>query len=229
MSRETPIRILLVDDHAVVREGIRSRLETQSNIHVVAEAANGLEAIEKAKEFLPDIVIMDISMPVMNGIDAAKQLQIILPEIKVLILTMHQSKEYILNLQHHGVKGYILKEVSASEMINAIETIYYGGTYYSSGVSQALLDAMSEGAKAQESTDELTARERMILAHVAKGYSSKEIARNLNISVRTVETHRRNIKAKLGVHTAAGLTKYAIEHGVLDIEDAATAHQNSSD
>ena len=225
MHSETPIRILLADDHAVVREGIRTRLETQSNIHVVAEAANGLEAIEKAKELRPDIVMMDISMPVMNGLDAAKQLQTILPEIKVLILTMHQSKEYILKFQRYGVKGYILKEVSASEMINAIETISYGGTYYSSGVSQALLD----GANAEASTEELTARERMILAHVAEGYSSKEIARKLNISVRTVETHRRNIKTKLGVHTAAGLTKYAIEHGIVDLEDAAKAHDKSSD
>ena len=191
------IKVLLVDDHAVVRDGIRARLEQQENFVVVGEAVNGREAILKAAELTPDVVLMDISMPVMNGMDAAKQLREIHPDMKVIILTMHEHKEYIQGVIRCGAHGYIVKDVSSSEMINAIKTVIGGETYYSSCVSQMMYDDFSKNSRSNADKLGLTQRQRTILALVDQGMSSKDIANELNISVRTVEAHRHNIKIKL--------------------------------
>jgi len=201
------IKVLLVDDHAVVRDGIRARLEQQPNYQVVGEAVNGREALQKVEELNPDIVLMDISMPVLNGMDAAKQLREKYPDVKVVILTMHEHKEYIQGVIRCGAQGYIVKDVSPAEMINAIQTVVDGETYYSSCVSQMLFDDFSKSSNKDGDKLGLTQRQRTILALVEQGMSSKAIANELNISVRTVEAHRHNIKIKLDVQNATNTLK----------------------
>jgi len=191
------IKVLLVDDHAVVRDGIRARFENYPEFEVVGEAVNGRDAIETAAALMPDVVLMDISMPVMNGMDAARQLRETYPDMKVIILTMHEHKEYIQGVIRCGAQGYIVKDVSAQEMISAIKAVCDGETYYSSCVSQMMLDDYSKAKVRSSDKLGLTQRQRTILALVEQGMSSKAIANELNISVRTVEAHRHNIKIKL--------------------------------
>lgn len=209
------INILLVDDHPLVRDGIRARLESEEGVSVIGEAQNGQEALDFVAQKAPDVALMDISMPVMNGLDATKIFKERHPEVRVLILSMHDSREYILQLIQSGASGYILKDVSSDELIKAIETVHQGGTYFSSGASQSLFSADQPQAQTEE-VAALTPREATVLKQLAEGKSNKEIARVLDISVRTVETHRQNIKQKLNIHTAAGLARYAIENGLVD-------------
>lgn len=211
IKNEVKIRVLLVDDHPLVLDGIRSRIELDETIEVVGEGRNGEEALKLAVERKPDVVLMDISMPVMNGIESAGRFATELPDIKVLMLTMHDNREYITKVLNAGAKGYILKDVSSHEMIAAIQSVYEGKTYYSSGVTDILLN---EGSKKEVP---LTEREKTILCLLAEGNSNKHVARELDISVRTVETHRRNIKRKLNLKTSAGLVKYAIENGIVEL------------
>ena len=198
-----PIKVLLVDDHAVVRDGIRARLESSADFAVVGEAVNGREALQQVEELQPDVVLMDISMPVMNGMDAARQLREKYPDTKVIILTMHEHKEYIQGVIRCGAQGYIIKDVSAQEMISAIKTVMNGETYYSSCVSQMMYDDFNRSSGGGTDKLGLTQRQRTILALVEQGMSSKAIANELNISVRTVEAHRHNIKIKLDAQNAA--------------------------
>jgi two-component system nitrate/nitrite response regulator NarL len=196
-------KVLLVDDHAVVRDGIRARFEQYPDFEVVGEAVNGRDAIIKAGELKPDVVLMDISMPVMNGMDAARHIRNDYPDMKVIILTMHEHKEYIQGVIRCGAHGYIVKDVSSQEMINAIKTVVGGETYYSSCVSQMMYDDFSKSDRTNVDRVGLTQRQRTILALVDQGMSSKDIANELNISVRTVEAHRHNIKIKLDAQNAA--------------------------
>ncbi len=212
------IRVLLVDDHPLVIDGIQARLEDEGGIEVVGRANNGQEAIEAAHNLKPDVVLMDISMPVMNGLEATKVLQQQMPETRVLILSMHDNREYMVQLIQSGAKGYILKDVSAAEMVSAVETVYRGGTYFSSSASQTLFSQFDQPQVAEPaSTSVLTPRESMVLRLLAEGSNNKEIAKALGISVRTVETHRQNIKSKLNIQTAAGLTRYAIENDLVQL------------
>ncbi|MBT7944296.1 MAG: response regulator transcription factor [Alphaproteobacteria bacterium] len=209
------IRVLLADDHPLVTEGILSCLETYERIEVVGEAATGREALEKAKELLPDVVLIDINMPELNGLDAAELFKEQLPDIKLLVLSMHDNREYISRAVQYGARGYVLKDVSSKEIVIAIEAVNNGGTYFSSGVSEILLANLDEGTPGP-----LTTREQVILSMVAEGKSNKLIARELDISLRTVETHRRNVKRKLDLDSTAGLTRYAIEQGLIDVNKA---------
>ncbi|WP_417228032.1 response regulator transcription factor [Amphritea sp.] len=212
------IRVVLVDDHALVQEGIIARLENESALEVVGAASNGAEALSLIAQVKPDVVLMDISMPVMNGFEATERLRAEQPDVRVLILTMHESREYILKLIQCGAAGYVLKDVSASELVSAIKTVYSGATYFSAGVSQSLFSqpdlTLQNDTPPQQ--DALTCRETEVLSLLASGSSNKEVARQLDISVRTAETHRQNIKNKLDLHTAAGLVRYAIEHNLID-------------
>ncbi|WP_286239485.1 response regulator [Neptuniibacter halophilus] len=215
---ETKIRVLLVDDHPLVLDGISARLEGEATLEVVGMANDGQQALSLAAEVRPDVVLMDISMPVMNGFEAAEKFRDEQPDVRVLILSMHDDREYIVRLIQCGAAGYVLKDVSSAELITAIETVHSGGSYFSSGASQALFSQF-EQARAEEKTTEqeaLTGRERDVLRLLAEGNSNKAIARELDISVRTVETHRQNIKNKLDIHTAAGLTRYALENNLVD-------------
>lgn len=211
MTVQAALRVLLVDDHILVLDGLKARLELEENIEIIGTASNGLEALEVSKTLLPDLVLMDVSMPILNGLEATKRFKVELPDIKILMLSMHYEKEYILSLIQSGANGYVLKDVSSEELVQAINTVHQGGTYFSSGAS----DALFAQATKEEKTEELTKREIAVLSEVAMGLSNKEIAQELDISVRTVETHRQNIKNKLDIHTAAGLVKYAIANQLI--------------
>ena len=206
------IRVMLVDDHILVLEGIRARLEQEEGIEVVGQATDGLEALELVNDLQPDVIMMDVSMPNMNGIETTKIFRERYPELKVLILSMHDNREYISQLMFHGAKGYILKDVSVEEMVRAIRTVADGATYICRAATETLF---RHGEAGDAGMSRLTHREEAILGRVAKGLSSKAISNELNISVRTVETHRQNIKTKLNLNTTAELTKYAYDQKLI--------------
>jgi len=211
-ASESVVKVMLVDDHILVLEGIRARLEQEEGIDVVGQATDGLEALERVKDLKPDVVMMDVSMPNMNGIETTKIFQERYPDLKVLILSMHDNREYISQLMFHGAKGYILKDVSVEEMVSAIRIVAGGATYICRAATETLF---RHGEKMEPVESKLTRREEAILSRVAKGFSSKAISNELNISVRTVETHRQNIKTKLQLNTTAELTKYAYDQQLL--------------
>jgi DNA-binding NarL/FixJ family response regulator len=215
-----PIRIILADDHAIVRDGIKALLETENDIQVVGEASNGIEALKLAKELAPDIVVMDIRMPEMNGIEATQLLPRQDPQVKSLILSMHDMEEYVLRSIDSGAYGYLLKDTTKEEFIKALHTIYKGDKYFSSSISNVLVNSYinkkSGPADASgESQFELTRRELQILRYVVGGLSNKEIAEKLEKSVRTVETHRFNIMKKLNAKNIAELIRIAKEQNLL--------------
>jgi two-component system nitrate/nitrite response regulator NarL len=214
------IKILLVDDHPVVREGVRSSLVTQQHFCIVGEASNGEEAIERSRELQPDVVLMDISMPHMSGLESVKRLTKLMPEVNILVLTMYDNKEYILQIARSGARGYILKDVHPSELIKAIECVYAGEMYFSPAVNQVLLSNFLKDDEEPKDADgpRLSHREREVLSLIADGQSNKTIASQLFVSVRTIETHRERIMRKLNIHTAAGLTKYAIAKGIIKLD-----------
>ncbi|OSQ46293.1 response regulator transcription factor [Thalassospira sp. MCCC 1A01428] len=215
-SSDRPIRILLCDDHALVMDGIRSRLECYAHIAIVGEACNGQQALDLAGELKPDIALMDISMPVMNGLEAAEKFRETLPDIKVIMLSMHENPEYLRTAKQAGVRGFILKDVSSNDMVRALEAIASGGEAYSPS-----FDKIDTTEDSSDDGMPLTTRERTVLRLLARGASNKHVARELDISVRTVETHRRNIKRKLGIDSSAGLVRYAIEKGLVTLDSAA--------
>jgi DNA-binding NarL/FixJ family response regulator len=215
-SSDRPIRILLCDDHALVMDGIRSRLECYAHIAIVGEACNGQQALDLAENLKPDIVLMDISMPVMNGLEAAEKFRETLPGIKVIMLSMHENPEYLRTAKQAGVRGFILKDVSSNDMVKALESIAAGGEAYSPS-----FDRIDSTADSNDDGMPLTTRERTVLRLLAQGASNKHVARELDISVRTVETHRRNIKRKLGIDSSAGLVRYAIEKGLVTLASTA--------
>ncbi|TGN40457.1 response regulator transcription factor [Marinobacter confluentis] len=211
-SSESVLKVLLVDDHILILEGIKARLDQEEGIAVVGQAADGLNALAQVEDLRPDVVVMDVSMPNMNGIETTKILHERYPDLKVLILSMHDNREYISQLMSHGAKGYILKDISVEEMVRAIRTVADGATYICRAATETLFNSeQSSGSAASK----LTRREEAILIRVAKGLSSKAISNELNISVRTVETHRQNIKAKLVLNTTAELTKYAYDQHLI--------------
>ncbi|GLO61052.1 DNA-binding response regulator [Vibrio sp. MACH09] len=211
---EKPIKVIIVDDHQVVLEGFIARLESESEIDVVGTASNGLAAIDSVKQHQPDVVLMDISMPIMNGIEATELIKEEFPHVKVLMLTMHDNREYIMNVMQSGAVGYMLKEISAEKMVQAIKTVNLGSTYFCESTTQTLFtEQVTPSAK---KVNPLSRREESVLKLVSQGHSSKKIASLLNISYRTVETHRQNIKHKLDIHTTAELAKYALEKGMLN-------------
>ena len=211
MTERAPIKVILADDHPLVLEGLCACLQIYSHIHVVGEARTGKQALALAKDLLPDVVLMDINMPELNGLDATEIFKERYPNIKLLILSMHDNREYISTAIMYGAKGYLLKDVPTKEVVAAIEAVHAGGSYFSAGISEMLLKSPAEPGF----SGPLTTREQNVLLLLAKGQSNKEVARKLDISVRTVETHRKNIKRKLDIGTTAGLTRYAIENGLI--------------
>ena len=210
------IKLLLVDDHPIVLDGIKTHLGEQKDLEVVGEAANGQEALRKAKLLLPDVVLMDITMPHMNGLEATAQLRKQLPQCKVLILTMHESREYIAQIMRLGARGYLLKDCSPAELVLAIKTVHQGEVYFSPSISRLLVQGIVDGRRPEniEPPPALTDRECEVLSLISEGLLNKQIADRLGIGVRTIETHRERIMRKLDIHTVAGLTKYAISRGM---------------
>src|SRR2546430_2457076 len=206
-----PIRVALADDHVLVRQGLKSLLEREE-VKVVAEAADGQEAVTQAVSLHPDIAIMDISMPMLNGIDAARELGRSCPKTKVILLTQHEEDQYILEALEAGVKGYVLKSQVASDLVHAIQQVSRGMFYLSPGVSRTVIEAYR--TKSERPADPLTARERQVLQLIAEGKSTKDVASLLDISVKTAESHRSRLMRKLDIHETASLVRYAVRRGL---------------
>lgn len=213
------IRVLVVDDHAILRDGIRSLLDRQSDIQVVGEASNGQEAFEKTLESQPDIVLMDIAMPEMDGMQATRLIHERFPAVRVLILTQHDNPEFIRPLIQGGASGYVLKKSGGKEVLNAIRQVYEQGAFLEPSVARQLMDQYQNSEETSEvSIPHLTEREMEILKLIVSGKSNKEIAQMLVISHKTVSVHRSNIMAKFDVHNSLELIRYVSRHRILDID-----------
>ncbi|MHB1125689.1 MAG: response regulator [Bacillota bacterium] len=219
MSETGTTTVLVVDDHTLVREGIVSLLSRDPSIKVIGQAETGEEGVAKALHLKPDVVLMDISLPQMNGLEATAKIRTKDPEIKVLILSMYDNDEYVIQVLKYGASGYVLKKAMAQELINAIKTICSGETYLYPSVATKLVNQMLRTPEKSklEKQDPLTERENEILSHVARGFTNKEIAELLDLSNRTVQTHRANIMKKLGIHSTVELVKYAIKKGLVNV------------
>ncbi|HKQ24973.1 MAG TPA: response regulator transcription factor [Burkholderiales bacterium] len=205
-------RLLLADDHHIVRQALRGLLEAAGH-EVIGEASDGHEALKLARMLNPDIAVLDLSMPLLNGVDTAREMRRHSPGIRTILLTMYTDKGYVLQALRAGARGYVLKTQAAEDLISAIREILRGETYLSPGVAASVVDAFLENT--DETVDPLTARERQILQLVAEGNTTKEIARLLNVSFKTAESHRNHIMKKLDIHEVAGLVRYAIRKGLL--------------
>jgi two-component system, NarL family, response regulator NreC len=213
-----PIRILLADDHTVVRDGLRALLERESDMTVVAEASDGRESVRLAEEQAPDIVIMDIAMPNMNGMEATRRILAANPNIGVLILSMHQDESYVLGSLKSGAKGYLLKDSTRKELVEAVRTVVQGRSFLTRKVSRILQDdyiTRLQQRGVEDRYELLSDREREILQLIAEGRANKEVASLLNISITTVETHRAHILQKLDLHSVPELILYAVRKGII--------------
>jgi len=211
------IRLLLADDNPVVRKGIQLCLARHPRLEIVGEAADGREAVAKAKEFEPDVLLMDFDMPELSGLAVTELLAKELPAVKVLILSMHGNSDHVLPILKSGARGYVLKNAPPEELIKAIETVYGGETYFSEEVARTALTGMLASNGRAEAAHQLSDREREVLIQIAEGLSNKEIASRLGLGVRTVETHRERIMQKLNIHSVAGLTRFAIAKGLVTL------------
>ena len=213
------IRILLVDDHTILRDGIRLLLESEPDMTVVGEAEDGRTAVKLTCQLKPDVVLMDIAMPLLNGLEATRQIKHDCPGVKVLILTMHENEEYIRQALASGAMGYILKDAAARELLNAIHAVHRGEAILSPAVTRLVVENYLRWGDIQKdsSTNRLSPREREVLQLIAEGYSNKQIAEILCISIKTVQAHRMNLMSKLDLHDRAELIKYAIQRKIIDI------------
>lgn len=217
-----PIRIVLCDDHQIIREGLRSLLEKQPDMTVVGEALNGLGAIKMVSEKKPDIVILDIAMPEMNGIGAARRIFAEHPKVKILALSMHSDHHFVTEMLEAGASGYMLKDSAFGELTTAIRTIISGGLFISPHIAGNVLEEFARRANPGNVTKrhnaQLSQREKEILQLISEGHSTKEIATKINVSVKTVETHRQHVMQKVGAHNVAALTKYAVREGITSLD-----------
>ncbi len=208
--------IVIAEDHTILREGLLSLLSSEPELRVVGEAKDGREAIRRVEQLEPDLILMDLSMPRMNGVEAIREIKNRIPETRVLALTVHKAEEFVLEVLQAGADGYVLKDASSKELVMAIRSVLGGQRYLSPAVSQMVIEGYLAGRKTSESPwDTLTKREREILKLIAEGHKNKEIADYLCISVKTVEKHRANLMKKLDLHSAAALTAYAMERGLV--------------
>ncbi len=216
----SPIKILLADDHMIVREGLRSLLQADGGIEVIGEALNGREAVEMAAALRPDVVVMDIAMPLLNGLEATRQILAALPGTKVLILSAHSDDAYIDRVVAIGASGFLIKQTSAQILAKAIREVMAGKTFYSPQVLKRVRDHYQAPDKAGglliKKATGLTSRELEVVQLVAEGQANKQVAAGLNISIKTVEKHRQHVMDKLNIHDTAGLTRYAIARGIIE-------------
>ncbi len=213
------IKVLLADDHTVLRQGLRALLEDQPDITVMGEAEDGRWAVHLAHELQPDVVLMDIAMPLLNGLEATLQIKRDHPEIAVLILTMHENEEYVRQVLAAGASGYILKRAAASELVAAIRAVHAGEAVLSPSITRVVIEeyVRHDGAHLESDCNDLTPREREVLQLIAEGHTSKEIAEMLNLSVKTVQAHRTSLMQKLDLHDRGGLIKYAIQKKIIEV------------
>ncbi|MBI3802527.1 MAG: response regulator transcription factor [Nitrospirae bacterium] len=214
------IRVLLADDHTLLRQGMKRLLEAEDDMEIVGEAGEGLEAIHKAEQFRPDVAVLDYAMPGLTGPQAAVRIKQIEPKTKIIVLTMHDDEEYVEEALGAGASGYILKDAAANELIAAIRAVYRGETYLSPRVSKKIVSGYLQRTQRPEPKppyEQLTVREREILRLLAEGHSAKEVSRLLNIQPKTVDAHRSNLMKKLGLHSRTDLIKYAIRRKIIKV------------
>jgi len=214
------IKVLIVDDHTLVRDGIRALLALVADVRIVGEAANGKEALEKVKNLAPDVVLMDLAMPIMSGLEATRRIRKRFPGTKVLALTQYEDREYIVPTIEAGARGFVSKTAAFSELASAIQAIYQGGSFLSPVAAAAVVEECQQKVSAEGETDSyqnLTDREREMLKLVAEGYTAREIADMLVISLRTVETHKTNLMKKLNIRNKADLIRFAIRKGIITV------------
>jgi DNA-binding NarL/FixJ family response regulator len=209
------LRLLLVDDHAVVREGLRALLSDDNRFEIVGEAADGVAALSAAERLQPDVVVLDVSIPGLNGAQVARRLKASQPGVRTLALTVHEEGGYLRSLMDAGASGYVLKRSAPAELLRAIEVIGDGGTYLDSSIASQLIGRLGQRRLVDEPSAALSEREREVVQLVAHGYSNKEIAEKLDVSVKTIETYRYRATDKLGLHGRADLVRYAIDQGWL--------------
>lgn len=207
-----PSRVLLADDHAIVRQGLRALLQKEG-FEVVAEVADGQEAVRVARERSPDVAVLDCAMPLLNGLDAARQILQVCPRAKTILLTMHTDDHYVLEALQAGIKGYVVKTQAAAVLVRAIQDVLRGSTYLSPGVSETVIQAHRN--KTDVPDEPLSPRQREVLQLIAEGKSTKEVAKLLGISFKTAETHRMGLMKKTNIHGTAGLVRYAIRRGLI--------------
>jgi len=215
---QNKLRIVLADDHTILREGLRALLSADPYFEIVGEAGNGREAVRCVEKLGPDLLLMDLSMPRMSGMDAISEIKKRYPETKIIALTVHKTEEYLLSTLQAGVDGYVLKDATHDELVMAIHSVMAGKPYLSPGISDKVIEGYLEGKEnslSVSSWQRLSQREREVLKLIAEGYKNKEIAEDLCISLKTVEKHRANLMKKLDLHNAAGLTVYAVERGLV--------------
>ena len=213
------IKVLVVDDHPVVRKGLWSCLSNKENIKLVGEAADGVDAIQKVTELEPDVLLMDIDMPQKDGLTVTEELRKTKPLVKVLILSTHSNREYVLRIVRAGARGYVLKDAPPDDLLQAIQAVDSGEAFFSPPVARIALNQYVDEADQEAPLAKLSDREKQVLALIAGGKSNKEIAVALDIGVRTTETHRERIMRKLDIHSVAGLTKFAIANGIVSLDD----------
>ena len=213
-----PIRILLADDHIVIRKGLRLLLESQPGFQVIAEASDGRQTVALAEAHQPDVIVLDVAMPALNGIEAARQIALKLPQTAIVFLSMHSDESYVLKALKAGAKGYLLKDSAEYDLINAIRSVHEGKAFFSPAISKMMVEEHMRQMQEREVDDSyelLTTREREVLQLLAEGRANKEVANLLNLSLYTVETHRGNILQKLNLHSGAELILYAVRKGVI--------------
>ena len=210
------IRILLADDHSIVRAGLRRIIEDSGDIEVIAEAADGHEAVQKAHETQPDVAVIDISMPIMDGLEVINQLHHYYPKMPILILTMHEEEQYVFRAISAGAKGYITKRSAPEQMVNAIRKVHGGGRYLSDSAAESLAHRLASGAQDRSPLDALSNREIQVLRHLALGKTTREIAEAYNISVKTVDTYRFRLLKKLNLRNNAELSRFAIQNRLVE-------------
>jgi DNA-binding NarL/FixJ family response regulator len=213
------IKVLLADDHTVLRQGLRALLEDQPDITIIGEAEDGRWAVHLAHELQPHVVLMDIAMPLLNGLEATLQIKRDHPEIAVLILTMHDNEEYVRQVLAAGASGYILKRAAANELVAAIRAVHLGEAVLSPAITRVVIEeyVRHDGVHLESDCNDLTPREREVLQLIAEGHTSKEIAEMLNLSVKTVQAHRTSLMQKLDLHDRGGLIKYAIQKKIIEV------------
>lgn len=215
------ITVLIAEDHTIVRKGICSLLEARPDIEVVGEAEDGREAVRKVEVLMPDIVLMDISMPQLNGLEATRQIKKLFPQVKILALTMYTNEEYIFQILQAGASGYVVKQAAPAELVSAIVAVYRGDSFLSPLISKTIIDEYlkhNDQPVQEDPFEKLTDREREVLQLIAEGYSNREIADRLQISIKTSGVHRTNLMEKLGVHNVTDLVKYALRKGIIRLE-----------
>jgi two-component system response regulator NreC len=216
---EAQIRVLVVDDHAIMRDGIRALINEQEDMHVIGEAEDGRTAVELAGRQHPDVVLMDIAMPLLNGLEATRQIKRDYPDIQVLVLTMYDHEEYVRQVLATGASGYILKRAAATDLVAAIRAVARGDAVLSPAITRMVINEYLRGdiVQASEESDKLTPREREVLQLIAEGHTSREIARLLDLSIKTVQAHRTSLMQKLDLHDRGELIKYAIQKKIIQL------------